>query len=113
MLSATAAADDLDTMCQHLTLPSSCQLISSLQVVHRPYSQPCICLTVAAVGVVGAAAAVAEATKRGLGAALLRRPTKLAKMVAGIVSKVDLPVTVKIRTGEIPATASGDWLLQL
>eukprot|EP00878_Enallax_costatus_P009000 GHUV01009412.1.p1 GENE.GHUV01009412.1~~GHUV01009412.1.p1 ORF type:complete len:230 (+),score=81.95 GHUV01009412.1:791-1480(+) len=41
-----------------------------------------------------------EATKRGLGAALLRKPTKLAKMVAGITAQVDLPVTVKIRTGE-------------
>lgn len=41
----------------------------------------------------------AEATKRGLGAALLRKPTKLAKMVAGIAAQVDLPITVKIRTG--------------
>lgn len=43
----------------------------------------------------------AEATKRGLGAALLRKPTKLAKMVAGIAAhpEVDLPITVKIRTG--------------
>eukprot|EP00775_Hariotina_reticulata_P009095 gene9095-9265_t len=39
-----------------------------------------------------------EATKRGLGAALLRKPTKLAKLVAGITSQVSLPVTVKIRT---------------
>lgn len=42
----------------------------------------------------------AEATKRGLGAALLKKPTKLAKMVAGIAAQVDLPITVKIRTGE-------------
>lgn len=41
-----------------------------------------------------------EATKRGLGAALLRKPTKLAKMVAGIAAQVDLPITVKIRTGK-------------
>jgi hypothetical protein len=41
-----------------------------------------------------------EATKRGLGAALLRKPTKLAKMVAGIAAQVDLPITVKIRTGQ-------------
>lgn len=41
-----------------------------------------------------------EATKRGLGAALLRKPTKLAKMVAGIAAQVDLPVTVKIRAGQ-------------
>jgi tRNA-dihydrouridine synthase len=44
----------------------------------------------------------AEATKRGLGAALLRKPTKLAKMVAGIAAQVDLPITVKIRTGVCP-----------
>lgn len=41
-----------------------------------------------------------EATRRGMGAALLRKPTKLAKMVAGIAAAVELPVTVKIRTGE-------------
>jgi hypothetical protein len=35
-----------------------------------------------------------------MGAALLRKPTKLAKMVAGIAAAVELPVTVKIRTGE-------------
>jgi tRNA-dihydrouridine synthase len=35
-----------------------------------------------------------------MGAALLRKPTKLAKMVAGIAAAVDLPVTVKIRTGK-------------
>jgi tRNA-dihydrouridine synthase 3 len=34
-----------------------------------------------------------------MGAALLRKPTKLAKMVAGIAAAVELPVTVKIRTG--------------
>lgn len=47
----------------------------------------------------------AEATKRGLGAALLRKPTKLAKMVAGIAAQVDLPITVKIRTGGCAVTA--------
>ncbi|MEW5301194.1 MAG: hypothetical protein WDW36_004068 [Sanguina aurantia] len=41
-----------------------------------------------------------EATRRGLGAALLRKPKALAKMVAGIVLESALPVTVKIRTGE-------------
>jgi tRNA-dihydrouridine synthase len=46
-----------------------------------------------------AVAAAAEATRRGMGAALLRKPTKLAKMVAGIATAVELPVTVKIRTG--------------
>ena len=41
-----------------------------------------------------------EATRRGLGAALLRKPQKLARLVSGIVQASDLPVTVKIRTGE-------------
>ncbi|KAI8466352.1 MAG: dihydrouridine synthase-domain-containing protein [Monoraphidium minutum] len=43
---------------------------------------------------------IREATRRGLGAVLLRKPTKLARLVAGIVAGSDLPVTVKIRTGE-------------
>lgn len=30
----------------------------------------------------------------------MRKPTKLARLVAGIVEGSDLPVTVKIRTGE-------------
>jgi hypothetical protein len=42
----------------------------------------------------------AEATRRGLGAALLRRPAKLAKLVAGIAAEAPLPLTVKVRTGE-------------
>lgn len=42
----------------------------------------------------------AEATRRGLGSALLRKPQKLARLVAGIVEGSELPVTVKIRTGE-------------
>lgn len=41
-----------------------------------------------------------EATKRGLGAALLRKPSKLARLVAGIAAGSPLPLTVKIRTGE-------------
>lgn len=41
-----------------------------------------------------------EATRRGLGAVLLRKPTKLARLVSGIVAGSDLPVTVKIRMGE-------------
>lgn len=42
----------------------------------------------------------AEATRRGVGAALLRKPTKLGRLVAGIASGIPLPLTVKIRTGE-------------
>lgn len=34
-----------------------------------------------------------------MGSALLRRPAKLAKMVAGIAEAIDLPLTVKVRTG--------------
>lgn len=42
---------------------------------------------------------MAEATKRGLGSALLRNPRKLARLVAGIAEGIDLPLTVKVRTG--------------
>lgn len=42
---------------------------------------------------------LAEATKRGLGSALLRNPRKLARLVAGIAEGIDLPLTVKVRTG--------------
>ncbi len=42
---------------------------------------------------------MAEATKRGLGSALLRNPKKLARLVAGIAEGIDLPLTVKVRTG--------------
>lgn len=40
-----------------------------------------------------------EATRRGLGSALLRRPKKLARLVNGIASESPLPLTVKIRLG--------------
>ena len=40
-----------------------------------------------------------EATRRGLGAALLRNTRKLARLVAGIADGSPLPLTVKIRTG--------------
>ncbi|KAK9868063.1 hypothetical protein WJX84_011334 [Apatococcus fuscideae] len=41
-----------------------------------------------------------EASRRGLGAVLLRKPAKLARLVAGIAAGSPLPLTVKIRTGE-------------
>ncbi|GIL91348.1 hypothetical protein Vretifemale_18979 [Volvox reticuliferus] len=41
-----------------------------------------------------------EATRRGMGSAMLRKPRALAKMVAGIAAESELPVTVKIRLGE-------------
>ena len=41
-----------------------------------------------------------EATRRGLGAALLRKPTKLGRLVAGIAEGIPIPLTVKIRSGE-------------
>ena len=37
-----------------------------------------------------------EASRRGLGAAMLRKPRSLAKMVAGVVRESPLPVTVKV-----------------
>ena len=40
-----------------------------------------------------------EATKRGMGAVLLRKPAKLARLVAGIAERSALPFTVKVRTG--------------
>lgn len=40
-----------------------------------------------------------EATRRGLGAALLRNPLKLGRLVAGIAEGSPLPLTVKVRTG--------------
>eukprot|EP00877_Chromochloris_zofingiensis_P007906 jgi/Chrzof1/3369/Cz12g22180.t1 len=54
-----------------------------------------------------------EATKRGLGAVMLRKPTKLAKMVHGIVQQVDLPVTVKIRTGESEKKINANYVVSL
>ena len=41
-----------------------------------------------------------EATRRGLGAALLRKPHKLEQLVAGIAAGSSLPLSVKVRTGE-------------
>jgi len=40
-----------------------------------------------------------EATRRGLGSSLLRSPQKLGKLVSGLVSGSNIPVTVKIRLG--------------
>ncbi|KXZ53882.1 hypothetical protein GPECTOR_6g800 [Gonium pectorale] len=41
-----------------------------------------------------------EATRRGMGSAMLRKPRSLAKMVAGIAAESEIPVTVKVRLGE-------------
>jgi hypothetical protein len=38
----------------------------------------------------------AEATRRGMGSAMLRKPRALARMVAGVVAESELPVTVKV-----------------
>ena len=50
-----------------------------------------------------------ETWKRGLGAALLKKPAKLERLVRGIADGVPIPLTVKIRLGagfvEAPATA--------
>lgn len=40
-----------------------------------------------------------EVTRRGFGAALLERPTKVAAIVAAMKSAVQVPVTVKLRLG--------------
>ena len=40
-----------------------------------------------------------ETWKRGLGAALLKKPAKLERLVEGIASGIDVPLTVKIRLG--------------
>lgn len=49
---------------------------------------------------------VAEATKRGMGAVLMRKPDKLARLVAGIAAESALPLTVKLRTGAKGVTES-------
>ena len=41
-----------------------------------------------------------EVTKRGLGARLLRKPAKLARLVEGLASGSPLPLSVKIRLGD-------------
>ena len=46
----------------------------------------------------------AEAERRGLGAILLRKPAKLARLAAGIAAGSPLPVTIKIRTGVSSST---------
>ncbi len=40
-----------------------------------------------------------EMTRRGLGASLMRKPGRLARLVGAMVRAVKLPVTVKLRTG--------------
>jgi tRNA-dihydrouridine synthase 3 len=40
-----------------------------------------------------------QITGRGLGASLLKKPGRLARLVAGLRAAVSVPVTVKIRTG--------------
>ena len=47
-----------------------------------------------------------EATRRGLGSALLRSPKKLARLVAGIAEGSPVPLTVKIRLGVTDSTAN-------
>jgi len=40
-----------------------------------------------------------EITRRGLGASLLRKPTRLGRLVAAMKAAVSIPVTVKLRAG--------------
>lgn len=41
-----------------------------------------------------------EASRRGLGAIMLRKPKKLARLVEGMAARLPIPLTVKIRIGE-------------
>lgn len=47
-----------------------------------------------------------EATRRGLGSALLRSPKKLARLVSGIAEGSPIPLTVKIRLGVTDSSAN-------
>jgi tRNA-dihydrouridine synthase 3 len=42
---------------------------------------------------------VAEITRRGLGASLLRKPSRIGQLVAALAAAVGIPVTVKLRSG--------------
>ncbi len=48
---------------------------------------------------VNAGCPINDAVRRGLGAALLERPSVLVKLVEPLVEALDVPVTVKIRSG--------------
>lgn len=48
-----------------------------------------------------------------MGAAMLRKPRSLAKLVAGIVAESELPVTVKIRIGENEKKINVDRVVRL
>lgn len=40
-----------------------------------------------------------DTTRRGLGAALLRRPSQISKLIAETKNAIDIPITIKIRLG--------------
>ncbi|KAL6755221.1 dihydrouridine synthase-domain-containing protein [Haematococcus lacustris] len=54
-----------------------------------------------------------EASRRGLGAVMLRKPRSLAKLVHGIATQSEIPVTVKIRTGESDKKINVDRVVAL
>jgi len=54
-----------------------------------------------------------EATRRGLGSALLRKPTKLARLVSGISAGLTVPFTVKVRTGLGESSINVDHVVTL
>ena len=54
-----------------------------------------------------------EATRRGLGSALLRKPEKLARLVAGIAAQLPIPLTVKVRTGQSESSMNVDRVVEL
>ena len=71
--------------------------LSTTQITHPPHMLYCQICCVSEVNLMTSPSA--EATKRGLGSALLRKPPKLARLVAGIAEGIELPLTVKVRTG--------------
>ncbi|GMH40960.1 hypothetical protein BSKO_08864 [Bryopsis sp. KO-2023] len=54
-----------------------------------------------------------EATRRGLGCMLLRKPNKLAKLVNMISEGSPIPLTVKIRTGESASKINAEKVVRL
>ena len=48
---------------------------------------------------INCACPIDEVTRRGLGASLLRKPPKLARLIENLASALPIPLTVKLRTG--------------
>lgn len=54
-----------------------------------------------------------EATRRGLGSVLLKKPKKLARLVNMISEQLPIPLTVKIRTGESASKINAEKVVEL